>query len=138
MREYKFRGFDSNIDLWRYGSLRMIKGFIAPFSLDYLISFYDEQGHYCEYYVKPETVGQYTGVDSTEGSKIYEGDIIKVEGESIGQVYFFSGNYCIDYINDDHNDNESYSTVGNMDCLNVEIIGNIHQNLKLLEIKKSD
>ena len=87
------------------------------------------------YDVIPETVGQYTGLTDKNGTKIFEGDILRVtddNGETnlcscgVGYVLFY---YGVWYICDEVND-------GLYDVNNIyyiEVIGNIHDNPELLK-----
>lgn len=83
--------------------------------------------------VKPQTVGQYTGLTDKNGKKIFEGDIVKFshpafnksrigvisyEMNEAGFVLRYKGDYCwIAYID------EFY-----------EVIGNVYDNPELLEV----
>ena len=84
--------------------------------------------------VKPQTVGQFTGLTDKNGKKIFEGDIVKFshpafnkrrigvisyEINETGFVLRYKGDYCwIAYID------EFY-----------EVIGNVYDNPELLEVE---
>ena len=88
--------------------------------------------------VRPETVGQYTGLTDKNGKKIFEGDICQIKGIS----YIDETPFVVEW-------NEEFSgwfwrnlDFGSAtDTLTAEIaetsrvIGNIHDNKELLEVK---
>lgn len=84
-----------------------------------------------DYAVLDDTVCQYTGLNDKNGTKIFEGDIVKTEqiipvlGTNIFAVEYAHGNYFIRY----------NSTVLSLFSVNesAEVIGNIFDNLELLE-----
>ena len=90
--------------------------------------------------VVPETVGQYTGLTDNNGKKIFKGDICKTYFESythsweeVGVVTEFFGAYGIESADGKHFRafiNESVYTRSR------EVIGNIHDNPELLEVKE--
>ena len=47
--------------------------------------------------VNPKTVGQYIGLDDKTGRKIFEGDLVKLDGwePSVMQVAFIEGAFCL-------------------------------------------
>lgn len=81
--------------------------------------------------INPETLGQYTGLNDKNGTKIFEGDIVKLSSELtlddfdgfIGQVKFELGGFNI--VNGYKGDSVF------QDCRDIEVIGNIYDNPEL-------
>ena len=119
MRTIKFRAKDRWSEIWYYGSLLVNEIFgrthIWEPSLGYLE-------------VDPETVGQFTGLLDKNGEWIYEGDIYRYDNhpDSINVVsYCAGGGFAgFDLAPAKHNENR---------LLDVEVIGNIHDNPELLK-----
>ena len=85
------------------------------------------------YDVDPSTVGQYTGLTDKNGKKIFEGDIVAIErgwNETVKYHVFFDPQIC-GFIGDSIN-YIGFTTFGD-DGINMEVIGNIHDNPELLE-----
>lgn len=90
-------------------------------------------------YVKPETVGQFTGLYDKDGKEIYEGDIIKYTHEVciedgsetyVGAVSFCEGVFCL------HEDSDcTVATViyESEEYGGICVIGNIHDNPESLK-----
>lgn len=123
MREILFRGKRKDNGEWVEGSLIKAKAennkdalyLIAPFTM----FAFDVQE------VIPETVGQYTGLTDKNGTKIFEGDIIKAMMD-YGPAGFYERIVPIKWLN-----NVGYQWQY-FDISTIEVIGNIHDNPELL------
>lgn len=131
MREILFRGKDFSGVInhsWCFGSLDTTED-------DRTIIIYpDRFGNKCRIFVNPETVGQYTGLKDKNGTKIFEGDIVK--RFLLGKMYIFQIGY----------DNGLTSFIGQagikfttfdcdpaeFDSAEFEVVGNIYDNPELL------
>ena len=135
MREILFRGKRQDNNEW-------IEGFYAKSGDKHFILI---DNSFAVGYVKmkevtPQTVGEYTGLKDLNGKRIFEGDICKTYFESythsweeVGVVTEFCGAYGIESADEKHFRafiNESVYTRSH------EVIGNIHDNPELLEVKE--
>lgn len=117
MRTIKFRGKDF-LGRWHYGFLHRATG---ADTLMIQIDSFDSFG------VIPGTVGQFTGLMDKNGNEIYEGDIYRYDNpDSINEVsYCAGGGFAgFDLTPAKHSENR---------LLDVEVIGNIHDNPELLK-----
>ena len=85
--------------------------------------------------VRPETVGQYTGLTDKNGKKIFEGDIIKIPddydeyGHNAGEIYAVYFDFGGFRLKPKYTKARGYWLE---DDKTVEIIGNIHDNPELI------
>jgi uncharacterized phage protein (TIGR01671 family) len=139
-REIKFRGkpLDSHNE-WVYGWLGRIQEDDGSYS--YYIK-EDTTRHISNvtqtlFQVKPETIGQYTGLKDKNGKEIYEGDVIKYKDYSNGGVLSFGGEdkqprrtTVIKF----ENIVTGFKAYGmaEFDVKHIEVIGNIHEHKHLI------
>ena len=136
MREILFRGKCCTTGEWVEGFL----GIEVPD--DYVIQQFSFDEYFAsecidQYSVKLETVGQYTGLTDKNGTRVFEGDILSgyldelfPEEESRCEVIWHDYGW--------HIRSNGFLDTPDNDWLkeNFEVIGNIHDNPELLEVKQ--
>ena len=138
-REILFRGKRIDNGIFVYGSA-VLSGSHAHISVFERIDKGNNALH-TNYPVRPETLGEYTGLKDRNGNRIFEGDIVHCfsETDSANMVVIFEeGEFrmvlCEKF--------KSYVTGGGYYLLRFfvkEIIGNIHDNPELMEgVMKDD
>lgn len=136
MRDILFRGKRIDNNEWIYGNLLVIEDecFIITVSRKDWKKIQLEKIE-----VNPDTVGQYTGLKDKNGTKIFEGDIVKYHTESIsfkrdtiGVVEYYNGTFGIVTDKGKH-----FLSFHNMSAYVrcIEVIGNIYDNPELLEVE---
>lgn len=145
MREILFRGKDTlghwlygGFHLWETRQLCVMDDKLKPEEIKHIIiqnSFADWNMPRTmqPYIVIPETVGQYTGLTDKNGTKIFEGDIVKIHYDSAmwgnnREVVFEEGQW---FFKDNTISQKSY--IGAWGNSVVEVIGNIHDNPELIK-----
>ena len=130
MRVIKFRGKKPSNGDWVYGSL------VSSKDIEPAIYFQSGNGSVKTMdwsYVEEDSIGQFTSLYDKNGKEIYEGDIIQVQGtdEKI-EVRFVRGVFAFLW-----NGNLDFEAPINSPTQEwTEVIGNIHDNPKLIKRKK--
>ena len=88
--------------------------------------------------VNQKTLGQFTGIQDSEGQDIYEGDILRSSYgippvKVLAPVVFMRGGFYA--MTPNHNPKESLLSDFIYHLGYAEVIGNVHQNPALLEVR---
>jgi hypothetical protein len=129
MREIKFRGYSEEYNQWLYGSY--VKTQNGCFIIDESCKGSDNPNRPFEYFreVKPESVGQYAGIQLS-GKDIYEGDAID-NSVARWKVIFNHGCFSAQIIGKNlRPDNDIHIALRAIK--GAILIGNIHENPELL------
>ena len=145
MREILFRGKTLDNTNWKYGY------YVKQYGAEqiYLPDGTDREYGFDCYHIIPETIGQYTGLTDKNGTKIFEGDIVKsvyrlkqVNGVSEREIrssieYGVGWAYSEVYgVLQRFRDGSGVALLSVMQGTNIadcEVIGNIHDNPELLK-----
>ena len=127
MRVIKFRGQKLSNGDWVYGSL------VSSKDIEPAIYFQSGNGSVktMDYvYVNQEIIGQFTSLYDKNGKEIYEGDILKVQGtDDKIEVCFVRSVFA--FLWNGNLDDEAPINAPTQEW--AEVIGNIHDNSKLLK-----
>ena len=130
MREIKFRGQNVR-GLLVYGNYAHIKKDFSTVRKGHYIS--NSDGAPFAYLIRPETLGQYTGLKDKNGKEIYEGDIVRYPADlGLNKKWdSFLGKVAYE------EDRPAYNVYGNDNAWvltsGVEVVGNIHENPELIQ-----
>lgn len=84
--------------------------------------------------VRPETVGQFTGLNDRNGKRIFEGDIIRDDWGKIFKVIFSttSCGFMVECTVAPNEYEKGKYRLGDAWCNTIAVVGNIHDNPELL------
>ena len=126
MREILFRGKHKATGKWCDGNLHIDKQGVAIITPD-------DTPLGCYGQVDPDTIGKYTGLTDKNGTKIFEGDVVRLDIAGIifnAVCKFHSGSFGLvwHYMGADR-----WQSFTGMCHVEYEVIGNIHDNPELME-----
>ena len=127
-REILFRG--KIIELCKYQG-QWLEGFFGSDNGKTFIAIQNENG-LNGYFCDSKTVGQYTGLTDKNGTRIFEGDIVKTShGGSTyyAKIEWDDGSFWVT-----NHDIQMPSYISEVSKTYLEVIGNIHDNPELLEV----
>ena len=125
MREILFRGKRLDDGEWVYGS------YVEQYGATeiYLPDGVDRECGFDHYHILPESLGQYTGLNDKNGTKIFEGDVVKyhyLDGFSVREVIF-------DQCTAEFRLRDIYGCHKIYFPLLCEVLGNVHDNPELFK-----
>lgn len=137
MREILFRAKREATNEWVYGYF--VKEY-DDFQIYVNSKIITKSGHE---YVREDTLGQFTGLTDKNGTKIFEGDVVRISEDyydglhySGNEVYYSDGAFCVEYETPKYD----VTSIGFLvrEGVEVEIIGNIYDNPELIGGAEND
>lgn len=141
MKDILFRGKRVDNGEWVYGFLVEALNCVTDKNETFIIeqdATYFTYGEFaCAVEVKPETVGQYTGIKDDQDVRIFEGDIVEVRYDDdtayLTEVRAYGNTLCVDIEGEDYNFAAIDFAVEQWreeDCCELKVISNIYDKNK--------
>lgn len=132
MREILFRAKRADNGEWVYGFLVKALNCVTDKNETFIIeqdATYFTYGEFaCAVEVKPETVGQFTGLCDKNGKKIFEGDIVKATIGVKGYRTTYNSVNCTVEFRSDNCGIAVFYPFTNSNIIETEVIGNKYDN----------
>lgn len=138
-RKILFRGYSTDSNQWVYGFYREYLIYQSCGKcLDHINYFIDLSRGGSEY-VKPETVGQFTGLYDKNGKEIYEGDIVSNGHRNYSISFSLRYGWMLTMENFGYSirNETTDSSFDNAIIDGVAVIGNVYDNPELLDCSRS-
>ena len=140
MREIMFRAKSKEDGEWVYGGYFKARGYLSGETLHFIAPKECESLPHGEFdfaiEVAPETLGQYTGLTDKNGTKIFEGDLVRLVRRKTGELskYVYEVFWDDDYVGfrmffHKTGYREEFDGVPHW----YVVVGNIHDNPELLK-----
>ena len=137
MRTILFRGKEKETGKWLYGHYGKNTNKSWPLK-DMIYPSADADAGWLHYEeIDGETLGQYTGFDDKGGKPIFEGDILRMDNFTPPncEVRFIEGAFCLVFPEPGPAWPIDIHYIQHADKPQATVIGNIHDNPDLLEVK---
>ena len=124
MREIEYKGKRKDTNEWVYGYFW--KAFGEHF---FIKSLTKDKKSYADFEIKPETLGQFTGLYDKKHNKIYEGDIVVLNDDAYELFTIKWDEKTAAFIFESEDLSYSFDNYSGHD---LEVIGNIHDNPNII------